>query len=76
MRSVGHRQQPPVSNTPSGGLLAAGARFNETLAALAGAGSGGFVPKGVYRFRSHAEANEHQFDCLTRGMAQLAQERR
>jgi hypothetical protein len=57
----------------SGLLLAEGARFSEALSRLAPTT---FVPKGVYRFRSHDDANRQQLDCLVRGMGWLAQQRR
>lgn len=75
MKTVGHRIARPLVAIPTRELLEEGARFNEAIAALAGRGSGGFVPKGVYRFRTHAEANEHAMACLVRGMAALARER-
>jgi hypothetical protein len=55
-----------------GTLLAEGARFSETVAHLA---TSTFIPKGVYRFRSHKDANTQQEDCLAQGLAQLAAER-
>ena len=57
---------------PSGEALAAGARFSESIAHLA---RSTFIPKGVYRFKTHAEANTHQLECLARGMSLLAAER-
>lgn len=56
----------------SGLLMAEGARFSEALSALA---PSTFVPKGVYRFKTHADANQHQQDCLVRGMGMLAARR-
>jgi hypothetical protein len=53
----------------SGLLLAEGARFSESISRLSQAT---FVPKGVYRFRSHDAANRHAEDCLVQGMARLA----
>lgn len=32
-------------------------------------------PQGVYRYHSHRDANEHQNECLARGMSRLAAER-
>jgi hypothetical protein len=75
MRLVGLRKARPVSLLPSGLLLAEGARFNDALNRLP-TGNTTFIPKGVYRFMTHAEANQHQTDCLTKGMAMIAQERR
>ena len=75
MKTVGHRMERPVGQGPSGLLLAEGARFNDEIHRLP-TGSTTFMPKGVFRFMTHAEANQHQLDCLTQGMAKLAQERR
>jgi hypothetical protein len=72
MKIVGSRREQPVSSHASGVLLAEGARFNESIASLA---RSTFVSKGVYRFKSHEAANQHEQDCLIRGMGQLAAER-
>lgn len=72
MRQVGSRREPEIVAQASGLLLKQGARFSETLSRLA---PSTFVPKGVYRFRSHEEANRHEQDCLVRGMGLLAVER-
>jgi hypothetical protein len=50
-------------------LLAEGARFSEAISQLS---KSTFVPKGVYRFRSHEAANRHAEDCLVEGMGRLA----
>lgn len=60
-----------IARKASGLLLAEGARFNEALAWLS---QSTFVPKGVYRFNSHADANRHALDCLVRGMGRRAAE--
>ena len=72
MKIVGHRRESAISSQATGALLAEGARFNETMARLA---PSTFVPKGIYRFKSHEAANQHEQDCLVRGMGQLAAER-
>jgi hypothetical protein len=74
MRTVGYRKERPVSVDASGLLLAEGARFNDEMHRLP-TGNTTFIPKGVYRFMTHAEANQHQLDCLAKGMAKVAQER-
>ena len=74
MRTVGSRKERPVSVVASGILLAEGARFNDEIHRLP-TGNTTFVPKGVYRFMTHVEANQHQLDCLAKGMAKIAQER-
>jgi hypothetical protein len=69
MRQVGSKLERQVAPSPSGVLLAEGARFNEAMSRLT---RSTFVPKGVYRFHSHEAANQHEQDCLVRGMGQLA----
>ncbi len=74
MRTVGLRKERPIGFVASGALLAEGARFNDEMHRLP-TGDTTFIPKGVYRFKTHEEANQHQLDCLARGMAKLAFER-
>lgn len=69
MITVGHRQQRPLVMHGDGTLLAEGARFSETIAHLA---KSTFIPKGVYRFRSHKDANTQQEHCLAQGLGRLA----
>jgi len=73
MRTVGHRKEPQITFSASATLLAEGARFNEEIHRLP-TGDRSFVPKGVFRFKSHEAANRHDFDCLVKGMAQVALE--
>ena len=72
MRQVGARRERAIAAKANGLLLAEGARFNE---AVSGLSRSTFVPKGVYRYKSHEEANRHEQDCLVRGMGLLAAER-
>jgi len=72
MRKVGARGEPQITEFASGDALAAGARFSESLSRIA---PSTFIPKGVYRFKSHEAANKHQQDCLARGMGLLAARR-
>lgn len=74
MRTVGQRKERPIAPSASGALLAEGARFNDEMHRLP-TGDTSFIPKGVYRFKTHADANQHQLDCLAKGMAQIALER-
>jgi hypothetical protein len=69
MRQVGTRREQPMSLQPNGILLAQGVLFNAALAHLSGST---FVTKGVYRFKTHALANQHALDCLALGMGRLA----
>ena len=69
MRQVGSRREQGLALNASGSLLTEGARFNEAVSRLS---QSTFVPKGIYRFRSHEAANKHAEDCLVRGMGLLA----
>ena len=71
MKQVGSRSFPSISLQASGLLLKQGALFNEALAHLA---PSTFVPKGVYRYSSHLEANQHALDCLSLGMGKKVAE--
>jgi len=72
VKTVGHRREPELLIQPTGEALAAGARFSESLAQFV---NSTFIPKGVYRFKTHEAANKHQQDCLAHGMSLLAAER-
>ena len=74
MRTVGHRKERPLGLPPSGVLLAEGARFNDEIHRLP-TGGVTFVPKGLYRFKTHHAAEQHRLDCLIKGMANIALER-
>lgn len=75
MRIVGHRSERGIVSEPSGRLLAEGARASDDLRAFPGGGTD-FVPKGVYRFMTHEQANRHWVECLAEAMARLARNRR
>ena len=72
MKTIGSRRQVVMTERASGEAFAAGARFSEAVAQFA---KTTFIPKGVYRFKTHEAANKHQQDCLTLGMGMLAAER-
>lgn len=74
MRTVGNRKERPIGLFAPASRLAEGARFNDEMHRLP-TGDMTFIPKGVYRFKTHEEANQHQLDCLARGMAKIALER-
>jgi hypothetical protein len=71
MRTVGRREEHPITFSASAMLLAEGARFNDEMHRLP-TGSTTHVPKGLYRFKSFEEANQHQQDCLVAGMVRIA----
>jgi hypothetical protein len=68
MKIVGQRRPRELARHPTGELLAEGARANEALLSFP-ASDLGFIPKGVYHFRTLAEANRHWDDCLAKAMA-------
>lgn len=74
MRTVGRRKERPITFFASAELLVEGARFNDEIHRLP-TGKRTRIPKGVYRFKSHAESNRHEVDCLIESMAQTALER-
>ncbi|RIK93737.1 MAG: hypothetical protein DCC72_08230 [Burkholderiales bacterium] len=74
MRVVGRRNEREITFHASGEALKEVARLIETSIRLSGGGST-FIPKGVYRFRTHEEADRQRAQCLAAGMAALASER-
>jgi len=68
MRVVGTRKQYQVNHLPSGAVLKAGAAIQETALALAAVPTTG-VRRGIYRFATHAQANAHAEEALTRAIA-------
>lgn len=75
MRKIGSRKERPITFSASGALLLEGARFNDEIHRLL-TGQMTCIPKGVFFFKTHAEANQHQEDCLAACMAKIALERR
>ena len=71
MRTVGHRKEHPISFAASAARLAEGARFNDEMHRLP-TGNATFIPKGVFRFKTHEAANRQQLDCLVESMARAA----
>lgn len=71
MRIIGHRQEHPITFSASAELLLEGARFNDQIHLLP-TGNATFIPKGVFRFMTHEEANAHHVNCLVDSMVQAA----
>lgn len=71
MRIVGSRKEHPITFSASAALLLEGARFNDQIHRLP-SGSSTFIPKGVFRFKSHEAANAHQQNCLVENMVHIA----
>ena len=74
MRTVGRRRERPITFSASAARLIEGVRFNDEIHKLP-TGNTTFIPKGVYRFSSHEDADRHWQDCVAEGMAKIALER-
>jgi hypothetical protein len=73
MKQVGKRKECPLTLEANGAALASSVAFSADLTELAGGRV--MFPKGVFRYKSHEEANAHEAACLAEGMARLAKER-
>ena len=73
MRQVGKRKEGILQAHASAAALVAGAEFNMSIAQLAGGST--FVPKGIYRFRTHEDAARKDAYWLAAGMAHIARKR-
>ena len=69
MKILGHRVHDSIQLKPSAEALAAGAQHLRTAAALAAVNTTG-IARGVYRFRTHEEANRHADEALARAIAE------
>lgn len=74
MRVIGLRKERPITFAASGESLAEGARFNDEIHKLPSGGTT-CIPKGVFRFKSHKEANEHWLTCVSNAVAKTTMER-
>lgn len=68
MKTIGSRKMPELALEPSAALLERAAAINDTLVALLPGGRTGIV-KGIYRYRTLAEANRHQDEMTAAAMA-------
>ena len=71
MRVIGKRKQISVTETPSTEAFRSAVNFNDELHKLP-TGKTIFIPKGVYCYKSHEEANAHWLDCVVKGMTENA----
>jgi hypothetical protein len=74
MRTIGHRKERQITFSVSAALLRESARFNDEIHRFQ-TGRSTFILKGVFRFKSNEEANQHQQTSLIEGMAQIELER-
>lgn len=71
VRTIGHRKERFITFSASAELLFEGARFNDEIHRLP-TGNETRIPKGVYHFKTHAEANRQELDCIIDNVAQTA----
>ncbi len=67
MKTVGKRRVRTLSINAMGELLREGAMFNDELHRLPTGGTT-FFPKGIYRYKTHQEANAHWEECIAMGI--------
>ncbi|MDQ1362769.1 MAG: hypothetical protein QG652_629 [Pseudomonadota bacterium] len=72
MRTIGRRKQRELSVYASGEQLKQGALFNDEMHKLP-TGQRTAMPKGVYRYATHEEANLHWLESLVKFMVHYAQ---
>jgi hypothetical protein len=68
MKRIGSRTEPPVVAQATGALLLQGALFSEAIAAMSDAR---YIRKGVYRFKTHEEANRQDLESVVDAMVRV-----
>jgi len=68
MKKIGSSTAATPGSRPSADALRAAAVHQATGAALAAIATTG-IPKGIYRFKSHAEMNRHTEEAQARAVA-------
>ncbi len=63
MKLIGKRKARPISEKASGELLKQGAIFNDEIHRLP-TGSTTCFPRGIYRYATSKEANDHWDSCV------------
>ena len=71
-KTIGKRVEPSPTFLASATALKTGLALSTSVSVLC---KTGYMPKGVYRYASHAEANAHDDACLAQNMAMRAIER-
>jgi len=72
MKTLGRREIRRISAKPSGELLTQGALFNDALHQLLPTGQTTGMRKGIRRFSTHEEMNQHQDECMIKVMVHHA----
>jgi hypothetical protein len=75
MRIVGRQQQYDIVADASAAKLVEGARWNDAMNKVFGAGQPGVFRRGVYCYHSHEEADAAWFDAIIRRMVTIAAQR-
>lgn len=75
MKVLGSRATDRIRPEPSAQALKTAAQHLRTASALAAINTTG-IPYGVYRFRTHEEANRHADEALARAVAENLRARR
>ena len=73
VHKVGNRKENEISFHATAENFLEGCRFNDSLHALA-VGKTMQIPKGVYFFRTHAEADQQRTDYLVKTIAAARQQ--
>lgn len=73
VRVVGRRVEPKLCLHASGEALKNAAAFNETLQSAFPYGRLICCPKGIYRFKTHEEANRHQEIYIANTVAMITE---
>jgi len=75
MKVVGKRRVRTISIHPTGDLLREATMFNDELHRLPTGGTTHF-PKGIYRYKTHKDANAHWEQCMAKGIGRNDRRRR
>lgn len=73
MKVVGRFKERPLSLHARGDLLTEGATFNTDLQKLQ---SSFRFPRGVYRYKSHEDADRHWMECVVANIVAVQEARR
>jgi hypothetical protein len=74
MKTIGKKTVRPISLHANAELMAEGLRFNDEMIKMNPLPYI-MIPKGVYRFKTHEEANLQWDEAIAQGMAILAKQR-
>lgn len=72
-RIVGKRKEREISLHASGELLREGALFSMSMQAF---GASFRFPQGVYRYKTHEDADHHWLECVVDGVVATQERRR